>query len=122
MAKAASTWDFESDDKFKLKAMEHEHDFHCDEWNAECTLKLKEVVAAARKQFKWQTSAADATLKDKPCAQWLAPRPLALKPLYWEINSDACTSVKKWYEGEHTEICWYEGEHTEICGVRRYGD
>jgi len=81
MAKVASTWDFESDDKFKLKAMEHEHDFHCDEWNAECTLKLKEVVAAARKQFKWQTSAADATLKDKPCAQWLAPRPLALKPL-----------------------------------------
>jgi len=30
MVKAASTWDFDSDDKFKFKALEPEHDIECD--------------------------------------------------------------------------------------------
>jgi len=41
MVKAVSTWDFESDDKFEFKALEPKHDVECDEWNAECTSKLR---------------------------------------------------------------------------------
>jgi len=111
MVKAASTWDFESDDKFRFKAVEHEHEVECNEWNAECTLELKEVLAAARQQFKWQFTAADATLKEESFAEWLAPRTLALRPLYWEISSDAYSSFKTSYEGEHKKVCF---------GVRRY--
>ena len=31
MVKAADTWDFESDNNFKFKVLEHEHDTACDE-------------------------------------------------------------------------------------------
>ena len=51
IVKAASTWDFESDDKLKSKVLEHEHDVECNKWNAECILKLKEAVASARQLF-----------------------------------------------------------------------
>ena len=37
MVKSVSTWDFEFDDKFEFKALEHKHDVKCDEWNAKCT-------------------------------------------------------------------------------------
>jgi len=113
MVKAASTWDFESDCRLKFKALEHEHNIQCYEWNAECTLKLTEVVASARQQLKLQSTAADATLKDKPFAEWFTLRSLAVRPLYWEISSDAYTSFKKWYEGEHDKVYF---------GVRRYED
>jgi len=70
---------------FKFKALEHEYDIHSiigyDEWNAECNLKLKEIVATACQQFKWQSTAADATLKLKHVEEWLAPRTLALRPM-----------------------------------------
>ena len=40
------------------------------------------------------------------------PRPLALRPIYWEISSDAYSNFKmKEYEAEM---------NTEIFGVRRY--
>jgi len=35
---------------------------------------LKEVVVSARQQFKWQSTGADATLKEKNFAEWLAPK------------------------------------------------
>ena len=70
MVKAADTWDFES----KIKVLEHEHDTECNEWKAQCNLKLKQVVVSARQQFKWQSTGADATLKEKPLAEWLARR------------------------------------------------
>jgi len=76
---AADTWDFESDNKFKFKVLEHELDTACEEWNAESTLKLKEAVVSVRQKFKWQSTGADATLKEKPFAEWLAPRSLALR-------------------------------------------
>jgi len=38
-------------------------------------------------------------------------RPLALRPIYWEISSDAYTNFKMVYEEEMK---------TEIFGVRRY--
>jgi len=81
MVKAADTRDFESDDNFKFKVLEHEHDTECKECNAENTLNLKEVVVSARQQFKWQSTGADATLKEIPFAEWLPPRTLALRPL-----------------------------------------
>jgi hypothetical protein len=74
-------------------------------------LKSKEVVAAAHQQFKWQSTAADATLKDKPFAGWLAPKTFAPRLLYWKISSDAYSSFKMSYEGEHKKVCF---------GVRRY--
>jgi len=79
MVKAADTWDFESDNNYKFKVLEHEHDTECDEWNAESTLKLKDVVVSVRQQFKWQSIGADATLKEKPFVEWLAPWTLALR-------------------------------------------
>ena len=45
MVKAATTWDF--DDKFKFKVLGSNDNVECDEWNTECTLRLKEVVAEA---------------------------------------------------------------------------
>jgi len=105
MVKAADTWDFEFNDNFKIKVLEHKHDTECNEWNADCNLKLKEVVVSARQQFKWQSIGADATLKEKPLAEWLAPRTPALRPLYWEISSDACTGFKTLHECQHGKAC-----------------
>jgi len=110
MVKAADTRVFESDNNFKFKVLEHEHDTECKECNAENTLKLKEVVVSARQQFKWQSTGADATLEENPFAEWLAPRTRALRPLYWEINSDAHTGFKMRHEGQHSKACF---------GVRR---
>jgi len=44
LVKAVDAWDWDSNKNFKFKVMEEEHDEECDEWNAESTLKLKEVV------------------------------------------------------------------------------
>ena len=35
----------------------------------------------------------------KPFAEWLGPRNLALRPLYWEISSDAYIGFKMWRQG-----------------------
>jgi len=108
--KAVDAWDLESDKNFKFKVLEEEHEEKCDEWNAESTLKSKEVVVSAREQFKWQTAGADDSIKSKSFAAWLEPRNLALRPLYWEISSDAYSAFKTWYEGHHRMECF---------GVRR---
>jgi len=94
LVKAVDAWDWDSDKNFKFKVLEEEHDEECDEWNAESTLKLKEVVVSAREQFKWQTTGADDSLKSKSFEAWLEPRNLALRPLYWEISSEAYTAFK----------------------------
>ena len=80
---------------FKFKVMDEEHDEECDEWNAESTLKLKEIVVSAREQFKWQTAGADDTFRLKSFEEWLEPRNFALRPLYWEISSEAYTALKR---------------------------
>jgi len=110
--KAVDAWDWDSDKNFrvKFKVLEEEHDEKCDEWNAESTLKLKEVVVSACEQFKLQTAGADDSLKSKSFEAWLKPRNFALRPLYWKISSDAYTAFKTWYEGHH---------NTECFGVRR---
>jgi len=72
---------------------------------------LKEVVASAKKTFKWQSSKEGEALKDDSFKDWMFSRPLALRPIYWEISSDAYINFKKEYEEEM---------NTEIFGVRRY--
>jgi len=104
--KAADPWDWDSDKNVKFKVMEEKHDEECDEWNAKSTLKLKEVVFSAREQFKWQTTGTDDSLKSKSFEAWLEPRNLALRPLYWEIISEAYTAFKTWYEGHHNTECF----------------
>jgi len=67
---------------------------------------LKEVVVSARQQFKWQSTGTDDALKEKLFTEWLAPRTLALRTMYWEISSDAYTGFKTWYEGQHGKGCF----------------
>jgi len=97
--KTVNAWDWDSDKNFKFKVLEEEHDEECDEWNAESTLKLKEVVVSAREQFRWQAAGADDSLKSKSLEAWLKSRNLALRPLYWEISSDTyntkCFGVRR---------------------------
>jgi len=73
--------------------------------------KLKEVVPSARTTFNWQSLKEGESLQDGPFRGWLSCRPLALRPIYWEISSDAYTSFKMWCEKELGK---------EIFGVRRY--
>jgi len=73
---------------------------------------LKEIVAAAKKPFKWQSSKEGQLRKEESFKDWTFSRPLALRPIYWEISSDAYSNFKmKEYEAEM---------NTEIFGVRRY--
>ena len=83
MAKAAYAWDFEKAKGFRFKALtEHKH--ASEEWNAECTAELKEVVASGRGAFKWQSLLAIRGLKTPLFQYWLELRPLAPRPLLWK--------------------------------------
>jgi len=76
-------------------------------FNTLCTEKLKEVVASAKKFFKWQSSkeGESQALKQDSFKDWMFSRPLALRPIYWEISSDAYTNFKIEYEEEmNTDI------------------
>jgi len=53
----------------------------CDRWNTLCTAKLKEVIALARKAFRWQSMKEGELVKDKPFKEWIDSRPLALTSL-----------------------------------------
>jgi len=77
------------------------YQFDCGEWNAECIANLKEV----RQRFLWQSTAADATIRNKPFEVWLALRPLAVRLLYWEFSSNIYTRFKKMCATEHKDIC-----------------
>jgi len=80
MVKSVVTGDFESDNNFNLKALEHEDDTACDEWNAESTLKFKEVVVRrASISSGNQQGQMPPTFKEKPFAEWLALRTFALR-------------------------------------------
>jgi len=114
IAHAAIKFNFESGEGFTFCAAEKEDNGQeCEPWNTLCTEKLKDVVASVRTTFKWQSSKEGEALQDGSFKDWLSSesRPLALKPIYWEISIDAYTSFKMGYEAE-LEI--------EIFGVRRY--
>ena len=49
--------------------------------------------------------------KENSFKDWMLSRPLALRPIYWKISSDAYTYFKMEYESEL---------NTEIFGVRRF--
>ena len=69
-------------------------------------------MVSAKKTFKWQSSKEGEALKDDFFKDWMFSRPLALRPIYWEIKNDAYyTYFKMEYEEEM---------NTEIFGVRRY--
>jgi len=53
---------------------------------------LKEAVASAKKTFKWQPSKEGETLKEDSFKDWMFSRPLVLRPISWEISSDAYTN------------------------------
>jgi len=76
---------------------------------------LKEVVASAWTTFTWQSSKEGERLPVEAGAfkDWLSSRPLALRPIYWEISSDAYTHrcFKMGYEADLRK---------ELFGVRRY--
>jgi len=54
--------------------------------------------------FRWQSSKEAEALQDGSFKDWLSSRPLALRPMYWEISSDAYTSFKMGYEAEMEKI------------------
>jgi len=89
-----------------LKVLEQEDDTKHDNWNTESTLKWKKVVVSRHQQFKWQSTGADAALTENPLTEWLAPRILALRPLYWKISCDAYTGFKTRYKGQHGKACF----------------
>jgi len=80
-------------------------------FNTLSTENLKEVVASAKKTSKWQSLKEGEAFKEDSFKDWMFSRPLALRPIYWEISSDAYTNFKM--ENE-------EQMNTEIFGVRRH--
>jgi len=103
LAHAAIKYDFESEERFSFGASAP--------FNTLSTEKLQEVVASAKKTCKWQSSIEGEALRDESFKDWMFSRPLALRPIYWEISCNAYTKFKKEYEDEmNTEIFW----------VRRY--
>jgi len=66
-------------------------------------------VAEAKTTFKWQSSKEGQLCKEDSFKDWMFSRPLALRPIYREISSDAYTYFKMEYE---TEL------NAEIFGVR----
>jgi len=83
----------------------------CEEWNTLSTSKLQEVIATARQAYEWQSTKEGQPFLDNSFKTWLAVRHVALRPIYWEISSDAYSCWKKDYEIIQKK---------EIFGVRRY--
>jgi len=103
LAYAAIKFDFESGEGFTLchaAADMEDSGRECPPFNTLSTEKLKEVVASAKTTFKWQSSKEGETLQGGPSKDSLFSRPLALRPIYWEISSDAYISFKMGYEAE----------------------
>ena len=96
-------FDFESEEEFTLCASPP--------FNTLSTkkLNLKEIVLEAKTTFKWQSSKEGQLRREDSFKDWMFSRPLALRPIYWEISSDAYTYFKMEYESDL---------NTEIFGVR----
>ena len=96
-------FDFESEEEFTFCASPP--------FNTLSTKKFKEIVLKAKTTFKWQSSKQGQLRREDSFKDWMFSRPLALRPIYWEISSDAYTYFKMEYESEL---------NTEIFGVRRF--
>ena len=99
LAKESFKFDFESEEGFTFCASPP--------FNTLSTEKLKE----AKTTFKWQSSKEGQIRREDSFKDSMFSRPLALRPIYWEISSDAYTYLKMEYESEL---------NTEIFGVRRF--
>ena len=73
--------------------------------------QYEEIVLEAKTTFKWQSSKEGQLRREDSFKDWKFSRPLALRPIYWEISSDAYTYFKMEYESEL---------NTEIFSVRRF--
>jgi len=80
-------------------------------FNTLSTEKLKEIVQKRRQLLSGSRRRRDSFVKKTPSKIGCFSRPLALRPIYREIVSDAYTNFKIKYE---TEL------NTEIFGVRRF--
>jgi len=90
-------FNFESDEGFSFCFADEEdtdNGRECDQWNTLCSTKLKEVVASVWMTFKWKSTTEGELFKDSPFKEWLAFRPMALRPIFWEISSDSYTPFK----------------------------
>jgi len=61
---------------------------------------MKEVVASAKKTFKWQSSKEGQLLKEDSFRDWMLSRSLALRPIHWEVSPDAYANFKMEYKVE----------------------
>jgi len=93
-------FNFEKDEGFIFCLVPEDNGRECDKWNTLNTTKLKHMVALVLMAFKWQSTKEGGLLKDSPFKEWLASRPLALRPIYWKISSDPYTRFKMGYERE----------------------
>jgi len=60
---------------------------------------------SARMTFKWQSlKERERLTTDSPFQELVALRPVALRPIYWEIISDAYTRFNSGYELEVRDI------------------
>jgi len=88
--------------------------------------KLKEVVASAWTTFTWQSSKEGERLPVEAGAfkDWLSSRPLALRPIYWEISSDAYTHrrFKMGYEAERYLECAVTWNRYRITSLEMTGE
>ena len=95
-------------DFFQARQRSLEFDFESEAsppFNTLSTKKLKEIVLKPKTTFKWQSSKEGHLRREDPFNDWMFTRPLALRPIYWEISSDAYTYFKMDYESElNTEI------------------
>ena len=96
-------FDFESKEEFTFCASPP--------FNTFSTKKLKEIVLKAKTTFKYQSSKEGQLRKEDSFKDWMFLRPLSLRPIFWEISSDAYTYFKMDYESEL---------NTEIFSVRRF--
>jgi len=103
LAKEVFEFDFESEEEFTFCASPP--------FNKLSTKKLKDIVLEAKTTFKWQSSKEGQLRKEDSFKDWMFSRPLSMRPIYWEISSDAYTYFKMEYESEL---------NTEIFGVRRF--
>ena len=72
---------------------------------------IERDCAGSEDKFKWQSSKEGQLCKEDSFDDWMFSRPLARRPIYWEISSDAYTYFKMEYESEL---------NTEIFVVRRF--
>jgi len=103
LAKEAFKFDLESEEELTFCASPP--------FNTLSTKKLQEIVLQVKTTFKWQSSKEGQLRKEDSFKDWAFSRPLALRPIYWEISIGAYPYFKMEYESEL---------NTEIFGVRRF--